>query len=117
MGLNFTSSDCFCPLLSALPKLECRPSPPRTLSNRSPRDVETFDEFVGRVLVDVEVVVTSVSEVDNEPSTMAFCSNSVGLMEDSEVEIGCSSANVATLVARVTDDSLVDLSLNITFPD
>ena len=38
-------------------------------------------------------------------------------MEDSEVEIGFPSANVATLVARMRDDSMVDLSLNFTSSD
>ena len=121
MGLNFISSDRFCPLFSALPKLEGLPSPPRTVSNRPPRDVETFDEFIGRVVVEAEAVVPLVFEVECVLSTMTFCSIvarlSVVNMEDSEVEIGPSSTNVAPLVARMPDDSMVDLSLSFTSAD
>ena len=63
MGLNFISSDRFCPLFSALPKLEGLPSPPSNVSNRSPRDFETCDELDECVVVDVEVHVPSISEV------------------------------------------------------
>ena len=63
MGLNFTSSDCFCSLLSALPKLEGLPSPPSTVSNKSPRDFETCDELDECVVEDVEVDAPSISEV------------------------------------------------------
>ena len=80
-----------------------------------------FDEFDGRVVVDVEVVFSLFFVVESEPSTMAFCSIvarlSVVVMEDSEVEIGPSSTNVATLVARMPDDSMVDLSLSFTSAD
>ena len=121
MGLNFISSDRFCPLFSALPKLEGLPSPPRTVSNRPPRDVETFDEFVGRVVVEVEAVVPLVFEVECVLSTITFCSIvarlSVVNMEDSEVEIGPSSTNVAPLVARMPDDSMVGVLLNFTCSD
>ena len=61
------------------------------------------------------VGVGSELEGESDPLTMTFCSDvaklSVVLAEDSKVEIGHSSAKVATLVARMTDDSVVDFSL------
>ena len=64
----------------------------------------------------VGVGVGSGLEGESIPFTVAFCSNvaglSVGRTEDSKVEIGHSSAKVATLVARMTDDSVVDFSLD-----
>ena len=55
-------------------------------------------------------------EGESEPFTKVSCGNfaklSVVLTEDSNVEIGHSSANVATLVARMTDDSVVDFLLD-----
>ena len=64
----------------------------------------------------VDVGNDSELEGESEPFTMEFCSDvaklSVVLAEDSKVEMGHSSAKVATLVARMTDDSVVDFSLD-----
>ena len=64
----------------------------------------------------VDVGNDSELEGKSEPFTMEFCSDiaklSVVLAEDSKVEMGHSSAKVATLVARMTDDSVVDFSLD-----
>ena len=65
------------------------------------------------VVVVVEDVEVSASDVEKAPSKIAFCSNfarfSGGMRGDSEVENGLSSAKVALLVAtRMTDDSEVE---------
>ena len=65
------------------------------------------------VVVVVEDVEVSASDVENAPSKIAFCSNfarfSGGMRGDSEVENGLSSAKVALLVAtRMTDGSEVE---------
>ena len=65
-------------------------------------------------------MVVSASEVENEPSMIAFCSNftsfSGGMMGASVVEYGLSSlifsAKVAIAVARMTDDSEVEYDLS-----
>lgn len=95
-GLDFTSTSCLSPSLSALPKLEGFLCSPGTLSSGSVRGLD-----LDVVVWVVEGMLVSASGRENEPSMIEFCSNLAdffgGFMEGTKVEYDLSSAKVILL--------------------